>query len=262
MNSCLYKCSIAHRRSSPRKHSFKYSIFMFYLDLDELEMLDKSKRLLGHNRFAPYSFHDSDHYQVRSLPIRGSIEAFLKEKGLHDEIGKIHLLTHLRTWGHVFNPVSFYFVSNRDGESICSIAEVGNTFNEQKMFLLPSDSKGISQAVQKKEFYVSPFSDLDTSFHFRLSAPQECLRLSINQSKEGKTYFRTALSGNRAGLTDWNLALYAIRFPLITLNIVFAIHWQAFVLYLKGIRARPKAANPHQQTGVRPYIVNHNHPIY
>lgn len=235
---------------------------MFYLDLDDLNILDKSKHLLGRNRFAPYAFHDSDHHQVENLPIRESIEVFLNENGVHDEIGKIHLLTHLRTWGHVFNPVSFYFVFDNTGEAVCSIAEVGNTFNERKMFLLPSNSNGVSQATERKEFYVSPFSDLDTSFHFRLSPPQECLRLSINQSKVGKIYFRSALSGTRAKLTDWNLALYALRFPLITLNIVFAIHWQAFVLYLKGIRVRPKAANPHQQTDVRPGITSRKQPIH
>ena len=259
MNSCLYNCTIAHRRSSPKKHAFKYKIFMFYLDLDELDKIDQGYNLIARNRFAPYEFRDTDHYHRGSLSIRESIKIFIKEQGVNTPIGKIHLLTHLRTWGHVFNPVSFYFVADSNGRPLCNIAEVGNTFNEQKMYLLPADINGFSKTSRAKRFYVSPFSDLDTTFDFRLSLPNERLRLCINQSQNGKTYFGSALSGHRLSLSDLTLALYIFRFPLLTLTIVFAIHWQAMLLFLKKVPVRRKAANPHLQTDTRPYLVRKKH---
>lgn len=235
---------------------------MFYLDLDEIETLNSKLRLVRRNTFAPYAFYDRDHYTDNGLSAREGIEAFARSKGISDPIGKVYLLTHLRTWGHVFNPVSFYFVCGRDKQALCAIAEVGNTFNERKMFLISADSSGNSNAIQTKEFYVSPYSDLDTRFHFRLKEPSSCLRLAIDQSDTNGIYFRSALSGKREDISDWRLFLYALRFPLITVSIVAAIHWQALLLYLKGIRARPKKENSGLQTETTPYLVAEKHSIH
>ena len=38
--SCLYECTVAHRRLLPKKHGFAYRIFLFLLDLDELAGLE------------------------------------------------------------------------------------------------------------------------------------------------------------------------------------------------------------------------------
>ena len=258
MNSRLYNCSIAHHRRKPKPHAFAYRIFMAYLDLEEIDALCACIPLLGHNRFAPFEYRDTDHYQRDQLSNAASIKLFLSENGIHQAVGRIQILTHLRTWGHVFNPVSFYFVFDEQDQPLCHIAEVDNTFNEQKLYLLP-----IGQEVERtKNFYVSPFSDLDTTFHFKLAAPKQQLRLVINQSKGGETYFRSALTGQSQALTNASLALSAIRFPLLTVRILFAIHWHALLLYAKGIPLRRKAANPHLQTETRPYLSQAKHPIH
>ncbi len=249
-----------HRRTAPKRHAFTYGLFMFYIDLDEVDQLGEQTKLVARNRFAPFEFRDDDHYNPNKEGLKASIRNYLAEHGIDQPVGKIHLLTHLRTWGHLFNPVSFYFVSDPSGQPICSIAEVGNTFNEQKLFLSKSNSSGESQSDPVKEFYVSPFSELDTRFHFKLRAPRENLRLSINQSKNGATYFRSALAGCKRPLNGNALAAEALRFPFLTLKIVGGIHWQAFLLYLKGIPYHRKAANPHLQTNTHPYLVKDTYP--
>lgn len=259
MNSCLYRSEVIHRRTSPKKHAFKYDVFMFYLDLDELDDLGERFRLVGRNQFAPYEFRDTDHYNPEEVGIKRSIEQYLGENGYRQPIGKIFLLTHLRTWGHLFNPVSFYFVEDTKGSPLCSIAEVGNTFHEQKMYLIPADQSGNAVQKQLKHFYVSPFSELDTHFHFRLRKPADRLRLAIDQSQNGETYFRSALVGKKRGLSDRALVLSALRFPFLTLKIVGAIHWQAFLLYLKGVPFLRKAANPDKQTETHPYLISKSH---
>ena len=256
MKSCLYRSEVMHRRTSPKKHAFKYGVFMFYLDLDELDELGERFNLVSRNRFAPYEFRDTDHYNPNEVGIRKSIIDYVSENGYNQPIGSIFLLTHLRTWGHLFNPVSFYFVEDNEGKPICSIAEVANTFNEQKLFHIPCDSSGKAVDAQIKNFYVSPFSELDTLFHFRLHSPGDRLRVAIDQSQNGETYFRSALVGKKRPLSDRALTLSACRFPFLTLKIVGAIHWQAFLLYLKGVPFHRKSANPEKQTGTHPYLVS------
>lgn len=237
---------------------------MFYIDLDEEEELAKQLRLVGSSTWAPYQLKKSDHYDQGKKSIKANLLSYLETKGIKSKtVGKIHLLTHLRTFGHIFNPVSIYFVDDLSGNPLCSIAEVGNTFNEQKLFLLKNTENQRFKQSERKRFYVSPYSDLDTVFHFNLRAPTSQLRIAINQSEEAekKPFFRSILSGRSVPLTDRNLTLYTLRFPLITLSILIAIHWQALLLWVKGHKVRRKASNPELQTDKHVYLKSHSHPI-
>lgn len=259
MNSRLYNCKVTHNRLRPKQHRFSYRIFMFYIDIDEIDTISKKVRLFGHNSFNLYSLNDQDHAQEGKSSIRGNIEQYLANQGISDRVGKIYLLTHLRTWGHIFNPVSFYFIQDEQGEPMCSIAEVANTFKEQKLFLLDQETnrQGEYRKTEDKLFYVSPFSDLDTKFAFILKEPDERLAISINQSDSESTFFYSSLVGEQKPLTNRQLIAYSFKFPFVTLGVLWGIHWQALKLWMKGIRARKKAENPELQVGSRPYL-KHN----
>ncbi len=264
MKSQLYDCCVYHSRTAPKRHKFSYRLFMFYIDLDEEQELEKCLKLVGSKSWAPYQLKKSDHYDRGKQSIKANLISYLETNGINSQsVGKIHLLTHLRTFGHIFNPVSIYFVDDVFGEPLCSIAEVGNTFNEQKLFLLNHSKDGRIKQSERKLFYVSPYSDLDTLFHFNLKAPKSQLRISINQSEEAekKPFFRSILSGKSVPLTDRNLALYTLRFPLITLSILTAIHWQALLLWIKGHKVRRKASSQELQTDKHVYLKSHSHPI-
>lgn len=111
MNSCLYKALIMHNRLSPKKHRFHYNVFMFYIDLDELEFLSKKFLLISRNRFNFFNFKDSEHLQLpianpdKSKPIKHHITEYLKQNGINIGSGKIILLTNLNVLGYNFNPV-------------------------------------------------------------------------------------------------------------------------------------------------------------
>ncbi|MBK1880096.1 DUF1365 domain-containing protein [Pelagicoccus mobilis] len=265
MNSQLYDCRVFHSRSAPKPHAFSYRLFMFYIDLDEEQSISDSLRLVSNTGRAPYQLCKRDHYDAQRSSIKENIVSYLESKGIATEtIGKIHLLTHLRTFGHVFNPVSFYFVDDVSGNQLCSIAEVDNTFNEQKLFLIKNYEKGAFTQNHRKQFYVSPFSDLETTFHFNLRKPTTSLRIGINQSEEPseKAFFKSALVGKSVPLNDTQLATYTLRFPAITIGILAAIHWQALKLWLKGHRARKKNESPESQTGKHIYLKPHKHPTH
>lgn len=233
-----------HHRLAPKVHSFHYEVFMFYLDLDEIDSLGKSLKLMSRNRFNLFNFRDKDHLQLprenpdASKNIRQHITAYLQQNGVDIGAGRIMVLTNLCTMGYQFNPVSFYFCYHENGQIACSIVEVCNTFLEMKPYFL---SAGAMQGDQfklntEKYFYVSPFIDMDTNFDFDLHIPGEKLDVRIDDfDKQGNRFFISTLKGVRKPLTDANLLLYFISFPLITLKVITLIHWQALKLWLKKI---------------------------
>jgi len=268
INSCLYKARVIHHRLAPKEHRFHYDIFMFYLNLDEIDGLSKRLKFMSRNRFNLFNFRDKDHLQLpREKPdtsknIRQHITDYLQSNGVNIGNGRIMVLTNLCTAGYQFNPVSFYFCYDEQGEGpICSVVEVCNTFLEMKPYFLGVDTRQADQFKlnTEKYFYVSPFIEMDTNFDFDLHIPGDKLQVKIDDyDKEGNRFFISTLSGTRKPLTDANLLLYFFSFPLITLQVIGLIHWQALKLWLKKIPFHKKEANKHLQKEVfRPYKSNY-----
>jgi DUF1365 family protein len=262
----LYKARVMHHRLEPKKHNFHYNVFMFYLDLDEIDGLSKSLRWMSRNKFNLFNYRDKDHLQLpREKPdttktTRQHIVEYLKENGVDIGTGRIMLLTNLCTLGHQFNPVSFYYCYNQQGEVVCSIVEVCNTFMEMKPYFLGADTRTGDHfhLNTTKYFYVSPFIDMDTNFDFNLDIPGEKLNVRIDDFKQdGTRFFISTLAGKRVPLTDGKLLQYFFSFPLITLQVIGLIHWQALKLWLKKLPFHKKGANQNLQKDVyRPYGAN------
>jgi uncharacterized protein len=252
MNSCLYECTVMHHRLAPKKHRFVYKIFMFYLDIDGLDEVARRTLFVSRNRFNIFSFRDHDHLMFSKGTVKESISEYLRSKGINPEGKKIFLLTHLRTFGHIFNPVSFYFCFDELGKPLCAVPEVGNTFGEMKAFFLDSVAEGSGKfrREETKYFYVSPFVDLDTRFDFQLNAPDEKLDIRIDDIQDGKKFLLSSLVGRKKKLTNAALLWYSIRFPFITLKVIGLIHWQAFLLYMKKLPYHKKSHNLHLQQEV------------
>jgi len=252
-----------HNRLAPKRHRFHYDVFMFYLDLDEIDSLAKRLWLMSRNRFNLFNFRDKDHLQLpkenpdTSKNVRGHITAYLQNNGVNIGKGRIMLLTNLCTAGYQFNPVSFYFCYDEQHQPICAIVEVCNTFFEMKPYFLGAETNtaGTFTLNTAKYFYVSPFIEMDTHFDFNLNIPGEKLQIRIDDfNKQGERFFISTLSGKRKPLTDASLLLYFISFPLITVKVIALIHWQAFKLWLKKIPYHKKQADAHLQKDVfRPY---------
>jgi DUF1365 family protein len=262
MNSVLYKCNVMHHRLEPKKHSFNYDVFMFYIDLEEIDMLTKKLWLFSKNAFNAFSFHDKDHLGVNKEnandAISSKLKSFVSSNGINLGEGRIMLLSNLRTMGYVFNPVSFYFCFNLKNELECAVVEVCNTFREIKLYFIGKENikENTCRLSTKKHFYVSPFIDLDTTFDFNLEIPDRELKIHIDDYKEGKRFFLSALTGVQDRLTNLNLLWYTLRFPLITLQIIALIHWHALRLWFKKIPYHKKNANLELQKNVlKPYKI-------
>lgn len=261
MNSCLYECTVFHRRLAPKRHELLYRVFYFLLDLDELGELDHKLRLFKVNRPGFYSFRDCDHICHGAENTRENICRYLSSQGISCPVGKVLLLTLPRILGYVFNPISVYFCLDPAGKPLAAVAEVGNTFGEWKPYLVPHVSDTAFHVRVVKNFYVSPFSDLDLEFDFRFELPGERLSIMVDDYRRDDRELVSSLTGKRIPLGDGTLLRFSLKYPLLTLRIILEIHWHALLLWLKGISPRLKESDPHLQSGVhRPHKSLANHP--
>lgn len=245
MASGLYRGTVLHRRLHPVRHRLSYRVFSLLLDLDELPDLGRRLRLFAHNRAAPVSFHDRDHGPGDGRPLKPWVEEQLAAAGI-DAGGPVRVLAFPRLWGFVFNPLTVYFCHRPDGTLAALLYEVNNTFGQRHSYLIPAAAgeDGVVRQSCGKGFYVSPFMDMDTRYHFRIRPPAERLSIGIHQTGAAGDLLHASLTAERVPLTDRALVAAVLRHPLMTLKVVAGIHWEALRLWRKGLRLRPRPPAP------------------
>jgi DUF1365 family protein len=245
-HSALYVGTVTHHRLRPRRHRLHYDVFYLLLDLDEAESLSRSSRLLGLGRFGLVSFHAADHGDRSAVPLRQQVENHLRAAGLAPDGGPIRLLTLPRILGFVFNPISVYFCYRRNGELAAVLHEVTNTFGDRHTYLTPVAAIHGAELRHRceKVLHVSPFLDRDMRYAFHLTLPGETLALTVTGLDGNGPLLVATLEARRRELSDRALARILAAFPLMTLKVVVAIHWEALRLWLKGLAVRPRPAPP------------------
>jgi DUF1365 family protein len=242
--SAIYRGPVVHERVRPKRHRLRYNVFMLLLDLDELPELDRQYPLFGYNRRAPLAFLDRDHGPTTGDPLRPWVEDRLREAGLTPDGGAIRLLCYPRIFGYVFNPISVYFCYRRDGALAAVLYEVCNTFRERHTYVIPVDrsDRAVLRQSCEKSLYVSPFIGMDAVYHFRIVPPGDGVNVVIRQDDDDGLLLAASFRGERTPLTLRALAGCLFRFPMMTLKIMAAIHWEAMLLWLKGCRVFPHRA--------------------
>ncbi len=239
----IYFGAIMHRRLGRVRHSFRYRVFSFLLDLDELASLDRASRLFSCNRWNVFSFYDRDHGAGDGSPVKAWIEQQLTAAGLDHALGgRIRLLCFPRIWGYVFNPLSVFFCETPTGQLAAILYEVSNTFGQRHSYLMPvdADAGDIIEHTAAKRFYVSPFISLDGAYRFRVRPPDDRLSLAIRQTGPDGQSLHAVLSGHASTFDDRVLLRALLGYPLMTVKVIIAIHWEALRLWLKGAPFLPR----------------------
>ena len=234
METCIYKGNVSHRRFKPIKHYFSYRTFSILFDLDELENLQKRISLFSFNKFNLFSFYNKDHGSRDGSNLIDWVKINLKNSDLNFKISKIKLLCFPRIFGYVFNPLSiFYCYDEKNLRAI--LYEVKNTFDEQHtyIFLVDQNSKIISQHCNKK-FYVSPFIEMESEYNFRLTEPDEKLRVYIKQTDKKDKILIACQTGKKQIMSTKQLVINFILHPMMTFKIILGIHFEALKLWKKG----------------------------
>ncbi len=239
--SALYEGWVRHRRVEPVEHSFRYRMFMTYLDLAELpEVLDPLPGWSA-RRPALARFKRSDQIGDPAL----ALDQVIRDQ-VADEIGvrpsgPVRMLTNLRYFGHCFNPVTFFYCFDEDADNVEAVlAQVNNTpWGESYSYVIETAGERVIKASLRKDFHVSPLMGMDHVYEWRTTVPGDDVQVHIESRKDGERAFDATLSLERLELNRCQRRRMLARYPAMTAQVVAKIYWQALRLKLKGAPYHP-----------------------
>jgi DUF1365 family protein len=239
--SAIYQGSIRHRRMQEPKREFRYRLALAYLDLDELPALLGGRLLAARPGMA--RFRRRDYLGDEHVPLACAVRDLVAARTGVRPAGPIRLLTNLNTFGHCFNPVSFYYCMDESADRVqAAVAEVTNTpWGERHAYVLARGSKpaAVLAGDFAKSLQVSPFMGMDARYEWRLTEPGQTLSVHIASSREGLPVFDATLSMRRQQLTSSTLARMSARYPAASLRTLALIYGQALRLKLRGAPTYP-----------------------
>ncbi len=243
--SAIYEGRLRHRRFEPVEHSFSYRLFMAYLDLDELPAVLDPFPLWSARRAAPAHFNREDYMGDPARPLAECVrEAVEHQAGIRPE-GPVRLLANLRYFGHVFNPVCFYYCFDPGGERVeAVVADVNNIpWGESHPYVMTrGEQRGsVVSGEVDKALHVSPLMGMDQTYSLRATEPGDDLLVHIDSNPvgEGAKAFDATLSMRRRELSGPVLTKILARYPAMSLQVVGRIYAQALRLKLKGAKYFP-----------------------
>ena len=236
-SSCIYNGNVIHKRFKPKEHFFKYKVFSLFIDLSELNELDDKLKFFSLNKFNLISFYEKDHGERDGSSLLNWVKLNLSNNNISTENIKIKLLCYPRILGYVFNPLSIFFIYDKDENLISILYEVKNTFGEQHtyIFKVESENKLIQNNCSKK-FHVSPFIEMNCNYFFRLLKPGNKISVIIDQYDNEDKILYASQDGIRSDFNTKYLIKSYLKHPIMTFKIILAIHYEAFRLWAKGIK--------------------------
>jgi DUF1365 family protein len=214
----LYRATITHLRRAPKIHRFSHRTFLWLVDVASPPVLPWLLRPLGR-------FELRDHLDIRAL---------LDDNGVSAD--RIIMLAALRGFGHVFNPLSIYWCYGADGELVCKVAEVHNTYGGRHAYLLPPDGS----VRVNKELAVSPFHPASGTYRMKISDPGQRLVVTVGFRHEGGEPFTATMVAQRLKASALTFIGLFIRYPWPTLRVSVLIRWEALRLLAKRAPRYPR----------------------
>jgi DUF1365 family protein len=237
--SCLYEGVVRHQRAEPPR-GFQNRIALAYLDLEELPIL-LNGRLVSPGP-GVVRFRRRDYHGDPATPLDRAVRDTVQERTGRRPAGSIRLLTHLRNFGHCFNPVSFYYCLDETQQRLDAVmAEVTNTpWGERHAYVIPEGHGDFDKAL-----HVSPFMDMEQAYACQAPLPGQEASVRIRSLRDGRPVFEAGLDLRRRELTRQSLRAVTRRYPAATIRVLALIYAHAVGLRLAGA---PVFAHPERAT--------------
>lgn len=235
----ILNAKVVHKRITPKKNSFLYK--QYYIFLKAREDWHSNQKLFSIDKFNLFSFFFRKYGKKNGEnPYFYALGLLKKRCENTDWLKEIFVVSQPSLLGWAFNPVSFWFYLDQD-EHICAVlSEVNNTFGEHHKYLAHNDDFSPISPYQvlkaKKVFYVSPFYEVQGEYEFQFLLTERSLGVWIDYIVDGKKTLLTSITGSFQDCTDKNLLIKFFQIPFSNLKTVLLIHWQALIIWLKGIK--------------------------
>jgi len=240
-NSGVYEGIVSHCRFQPARHRFSYRVFMMYLDLDELDRVFARNRFWSVNRFNLACFRRQDYLGDPAQPLAEAVkQRVFEETGITPD-GPVRMLTNLRYFGFIINPITCYYCFDNNEELKYIVAEVTNTpWREKHSYVIEAASENQRTIAEfDKAHHVSPFMPMDMSYHWRSNVPKKKLHLYMENRRNGKREFNASMSLKFREISPSVLNHFLFRYPWMTMKVAWGIYWQALKLWWKKIPFHP-----------------------
>lgn len=254
-NSALYVGHVMHNRLTPQRHVLRHRAYWMLIDLAEADELSERLKTFSYNQRNLMSIWDRDHGDGSHKPLLGQTQDLLADADVDPAGLSIRLLCMPRVFGFDFNPLSVFFCVDPEDRLVAMIYEVNNTFGGRHRYVIPAEkiATGPLQQQCAKEFYVSPFMDMDMTYRFRTRTPDAQITLGVQVGRDGETVISTGLEGTRRALSDAGLLRVSVSHPMLPQKVMGAIHWHALRMWFGGFKVNPeKPSKRISQTIVRP----------
>ncbi len=164
---------------------------------------------------------------------------------------RFFMLAYPRIFNFAFNPLTVYYAVER-GEIKLMIYEVRNTFAQRHTYVIPAGEAedGVVWQDCEKQFYVSPFNKVEGNYRFHVTKPSEELTLGVALKDKDGPLLNAYVHGEQKPLTDQQLLKSLGRTGWMTMKVVFGINYEAFKLWLKGMRPKPKPKAPKRAVAI------------
>ena len=221
---------------------------MMYLDLDEIQDVLDLSPFWSNKKWRPVQFRRSDYLGPTDLPLKAAVQSRIADETGHTFDGRVRVLTNLRYYGYIINPITCYYCFDADEQLQYLVVEVTNTpWNERQSYVLDCNPEQRVQRIRfKKLMHVSPFNPMDMTYHWCSNNPERVLSLNLKTEGNSGIDMDAAMALKRREISATSLNGILVLHPWMTAKVATAIYWEALTLWLKR---NPFYSHPNTSAG-------------